>query len=290
MCTGILGGRPAEGDGFADALALADGEVSGGGALTRLGVPSEGAGAADAEADVSVALTWIGSLGGAASLPHASCESPRPTSAAPCVRRARRLRRWLRMVEPRIAYDSDRMKGIDGFFSEDEGRWYARFARALRGGTFVEIGSWKGRSTSFIGPICNGNATRLVCVDHWAGSHDSLAARYSAELAASDVQETFRANMRELGIVVEVIAEPSTVAALQFTSGSVDRVFLDGSHDGPSVSEDLRVWSARLREGGILAGHDYDAKHPDLCAAVDAFAAARALTVRRGPRSIFWLA
>ncbi len=28
------------------------------------------------------------------------------------------------------------MKGIDGWFSEDEGRWYARFARALRGGRY----------------------------------------------------------------------------------------------------------------------------------------------------------
>ena len=55
------------------------------------------------------------------------------------------------------------MRGIDGFFSEDEGRWYARFARALRGGVFVEVGSWKGRSTSFIGAVCNANGTRLVC-------------------------------------------------------------------------------------------------------------------------------
>ena len=74
------------------------------------------------------------------------------------------------------------MRGIDGWFSEDEGRWYARFARALHGGVFVEVGSWKGRSTSFIGRICNANATRLVCVDHWQGSHDVLAPRYAAAL------------------------------------------------------------------------------------------------------------
>ncbi len=59
------------------------------------------------------------------------------------------------------------MKGIDGWFSEDEGRWYARFARGLHGGTLVEVGSWKGRSTSFVGPVCMANGTRLVCVDHW---------------------------------------------------------------------------------------------------------------------------
>jgi predicted O-methyltransferase YrrM len=181
------------------------------------------------------------------------------------------------------------VKGIDGFFSEEEGRWYARFARGLRGGTFVEVGSWKGRSTSFVGPVCNANGTRLVCVDHWRGSRDTLAGRYAAALGAEDVAETFRDNMRALGIVVEVLAEPSTEAARRFEPASVDRVFLDASHDGPSVTDDLRTWSARLCPGGLLAGHDYDAKHPELRVAVDRFATERQLEVRRGPRSIFWL-
>ena len=185
------------------------------------------------------------------------------------------------------------MIGIDGFFSEDEGRWYGKFARGLRGGTFVEVGSWKGRSTSFIGGICNGNGTRLVCVDHFLGTPglcDPLAARYAAALATENIEQVFRANMRALGITVEVLAEPSLRAAERFAPKSVDRIFLDGAHDGASVAADLEAWGSRLTETGILAGHDYDVKHPDLCAAVDAFASARGLSVRRGPRSIFWLA
>lgn len=182
------------------------------------------------------------------------------------------------------------MRGIEGWFSEDEGRWYARFARALVGGVFVEVGSWKGRSTSFIGKICNENGTRLVCVDHWSGSRDSLRDRYAAALATEDVEATFRANMKALGIAVEVLAMPSVEAAALFAPKSVDRVFLDGSHDGASVTEDLEVWFARLRDDGILAGHDYGPNHPALRAAVDAFADARGRVVRRGPRDIWWLA
>jgi SAM-dependent methyltransferase len=181
------------------------------------------------------------------------------------------------------------VKGIDGWFSEDEGRWYARFARGLRGGIFVEVGSWKGRSTSFAGPVCNANDTRLVCVDHWSGSRDVLADRYAAALAVEDVEATFRANMSALGILVEVIAAPSVAAAARFEPGSVDRVFLDASHDHDSVAEDLRVWSERLRPDGLLAGHDYADKHPEVRAAVDELAAERDLVVRRGPRSIYWL-
>lgn len=181
------------------------------------------------------------------------------------------------------------MRGIEGWFSEDEGRWYARFARGLRGGIFVEVGSWKGRSTSFIGRICNENGTRLVCVDHWNGSRDSLEERYRAALQVEDVEATFRANMSALGITVEVIAAPSLEAVNRFAPNSIDRIFLDASHDGPSVRADLDAWLPRLREGGILAGHDYGRNHPELVAAVDAFAAERGLVVRRGPRDIWWL-
>src|SRR5580700_11745709 len=95
--------------------------------------------------------------------------------------------------------------------------------------------------------------------------------------------------MARLGIAVEIVAEPSRVAAARFAPGSVDRVFLDGSHDGASVAEDLRVWSARLAAEGVIAGHDYSPKHAELCEAVDGFASERGLTVRRGPRSIYWL-
>ena len=57
------------------------------------------------------------------------------------------------------------MKGIDGFFSEDEGRWYARFARGLRGGTFVEIGSWKGRSTTWLASGARLAGQRVYAID-----------------------------------------------------------------------------------------------------------------------------
>ena len=181
------------------------------------------------------------------------------------------------------------MKGIEGWFTEDEGRWYARFARSLRGGVFVEVGSWKGRSTSFIGPVCNQNGTRLVCVDHWAGSDDALAPRYLDSLNRENVEQIFRDNMHALGITVDVLKLPSEEAAKRFEDASVHRVFLDSSHDGTSVTKDLVAWSRCLHREGILAGHDYDHKHPELVQAVDRFAGERGLAVRNGPRSIFWL-
>lgn len=181
------------------------------------------------------------------------------------------------------------MKGIPGFFTEGEGRWYARFARGLVGGIFVEVGSWKGRSTSFVGPVCRANKTRLVCVDHWQGSQDMLADTYARTLAEEDVEATFRANMKALAIDVEVLAESSLAAAARFAEGSVGRVFLDGGHDPETVTQDLHAWFPRLAPDGLLGGHDYDEKHPGLVRAVDAFVEPRGLQVKRGPRSTYVL-
>jgi hypothetical protein len=181
------------------------------------------------------------------------------------------------------------MRGIPGFFTEDEGRWYARFARGLVGGIFVEVGSWKGRSTSFVGPVCRANNTRLVCVDHWKGSRDGLADTYARALAEEDVEATFRANMEALAIDVEVLAESSVAAAARFSEGTVGRVFLDGGHDEETVTHDLHAWFPRLTADGLLGGHDYDEKHPGLVRAVDAFVQARGLQVERGPRSTYAL-
>jgi hypothetical protein len=79
-------------------------------------------------------------------------------------------------------------------------------------------------------------------------------------------------------------------AASSSAPASIDRVFLDGSHDGESVAADLEAWSTRLKPEGILAGHDYAPKYDGLRAAVDAFAACRGLEVCRGPRDIWFYA
>ncbi len=37
----------------------------------------------------------------------------------------------------------------------------------------------------------------------------------------------------------------------------LDIVFIDGNHSYDSVMQDINLWHGKVREGGILAGHDY---------------------------------
>ncbi len=50
----------------------------------------------------------------------------------------------------------------------------------------------------------------------------------------------------------------------------LDLVFIDGNHSYPYVKQDILFWQPKIRPGGILAGHDYQAdRFPGVVKAVD---------------------
>lgn len=56
---------------------------------------------------------------------------------------------------------------------------------------------------------------------------------------------------------VEVLPMDSLQAAVRFPDGHFDFVFLDSSHTYEMTKAEIRLWYPKLKEGGILAGHDY---------------------------------
>lgn len=56
----------------------------------------------------------------------------------------------------------------------------------------------------------------------------------------------------------KLIPLDSVKAADHFKDGSLDFVYIDGSHDYDSVRDDLRAWFPKISPGGIIAGHDFD--------------------------------
>lgn len=49
----------------------------------------------------------------------------------------------------------------------------------------------------------------------------------------------------------------SVDASKLFEDGYLDLVYIDANHSYASVLEDIEAWSPKVREGGIVAGHDY---------------------------------
>ncbi|WP_437876855.1 class I SAM-dependent methyltransferase [Sorangium sp. So ce513] len=181
-----------------------------------------------------------------------------------------------------------RVEPIQGWLSEEAGLAYRALVRSIRGGAMVEVGSWKGLSTAYVGRLAARGGVVLHCVDAWEGSSDDYEARYRAMLAAEDVPGVFQANMEALGIRPIVHRLASTDAAARFAEASLDLVFLDASHDAAAVLADIEAWWPRLKPGAILAGHDHNEEHAGVMEAVARFAARAGRAVEVGGGSVWW--
>jgi hypothetical protein len=154
-------------------------------------------------------------------------------------------------------------------------------------GRIVEVGVWRGRSTSYVARLVSARGGTLECVDAWEGSSDEFDAAYRRELAREDVEAAFRRHLTRLGAPALVRRERSLAAAAACAPGSVDLVFLDASHDRAAVEADLEAWFHALRPGGTLAGHDYTPKHAGVLEAVRAFTGRRGLAAQEWPGGVF---
>ena len=125
------------------------------------------------------------------------------------------------------------------------------------GPTLVEVGSWKGRSTTAICEALEVHGGRLIAVDTFQGDPST---------GIADVQREFHTNTARFARMIDVIVGDSVDAAREVADGSVDCVFLDARHTYEAVVLDIGTWASKLREGGIMCGHDYH--HPPVGRAV----------------------
>lgn len=148
-------------------------------------------------------------------------------------------------------------QGVAGWFDWED--VYEEAVRtAPRGATLVEVGCWEGKSLSFLCvEAVNANRDlRVVGVDHFRGN---LNEGWMNDQARDyPIEQKCRDNCRRAGLPgFRLIAKPSVEAAREFADGSVHFVFIDGSHDGPSVKADLEAWRPKVAPGGWMAGHDW---------------------------------
>lgn len=125
---------------------------------------------------------------------------------------------------------------------------------------FVEIGSWRGRSSAFMAvEIANsGLDIQFDCVDTWRGSLDEDIHQQDSSVLNDTLFQEFIENMKPVEKYYRPIRATSVEASHLYNDHSLDFVFIDAQHDYESVKEDILAWKNKVRKGGILAGHDYN--------------------------------
>ena len=130
-------------------------------------------------------------------------------------------------------------------------------SRFPTGSTFVELGAYKGKSISFltVEVINSKKDINIFCVDSWDNKVFSDAGW--GEGLGDAAYNTFIKNIEPVKDKINYIKSVSWKASEQFEDKSVDFVFVDASHDYEDVVKDLEMWIPKIKDGGVLAGHDY---------------------------------
>lgn len=152
-----------------------------------------------------------------------------------------------------------------GFLDPDEGRRLFELARDhVHLGPIIEIGSYCGKSTVYLGSGARIGGGKLICVDHHRGNEENQRGElyhdpevYDAAAERLDSLPFLRETLRKADledVAVLLITKSATAAALwQKPAGMV---FIDGGHTQVAADTDYECWAPKVATGGILAIHD----------------------------------
>ncbi|MFP6816829.1 MAG: class I SAM-dependent methyltransferase [Pseudomonadales bacterium] len=154
---------------------------------------------------------------------------------------------------------------IKGFLHPEEGaRLYDLALTAAQTGPCLEVGSYCGKSTLYLGAACQERGQVLYAVDHHRGSEEHQPGEeyhdpelFDAEASRLDSFRQFRATLARAGLedcVIPVVASSELAGRHWMTPLAL--VFIDGGHSREAAFTDYRTWAAHVMPGGYLAIHD----------------------------------
>lgn len=133
----------------------------------------------------------------------------------------------------------------------------------------VEIGCFKGElSEALLATFPN---LTLHCVDPWEDLEGYDEGGYIADSNQGQFDkwfEVFKERTDRFGDRRVIHRATSTNAAEQ-VRGSLKFAFIDGDHSYESAKNDIFKWAPKLKQGGLLCGHDYDKGWPGVYEAVN---------------------
>jgi predicted O-methyltransferase YrrM len=152
-----------------------------------------------------------------------------------------------------------------GWLDDDEGLRLHDLARAhAHLGPILEVGSYCGKSSVYLGAGARAAGGTLVCVDHHRGSeeiqpgwehHDPEVV--DPEAGAMDSLPFLRRTLRLAGLEeIAILAVGRSAAVARLWTAPLGLLFIDGGHSFEEARTDYEAWTPKLAPGGILAIHD----------------------------------
>ncbi len=155
-----------------------------------------------------------------------------------------------------------------GFMPADEGDalWDAGLeaTAAVPDTPLLEIGSYCGKSTIWLGAAAAAADTVLFALDHHRGSEENQAGwehhepdLVDAALGRMDTLPVFRRTVHDAGLepsVVALVGDSPTVG--RYWQIPLALLFIDGGHGRDPAHRDYELWTPHVAPGGTLCVHD----------------------------------
>jgi MMP 1-O-methyltransferase len=152
-----------------------------------------------------------------------------------------------------------------GFLDDAEGMRLHALAREHAAlGPLLEIGSYCGKSSVYLGSGAKAAGGTLICVDHHRGSEEHQPgeeyhdpALYDRDTQRMDSLFELRRTLHRAGLedsTVLLVASSQRAARVWCTPLAL--VFIDGGHSHAQAHADYEGWAQHVMPGGVLAIHD----------------------------------
>lgn len=164
-----------------------------------------------------------------------------------------------------MGIDYELISQTKGFLDPAEGRrLYDMAVRSSSLGPCLEIGSYCGKSTIYLGTGCKKNGNILFSIDHHRGSEEQQPGEeyfdrdlFDTETGCVDTFGQFRKTLQYADIedtVVPLVCK-SKIAARRWAT-PLGLVFIDGGHSFEAAFTDYNAWAGHIVPGGYLLIHD----------------------------------
>lgn len=159
----------------------------------------------------------------------------------------------------------DVARACRGFLDESEGlRLYELARDHAQIGPILEIGSYCGKSSVYLGDGARAGGGSLICLDHHRGSEEHQPGEgfhepelYDAAVGRMDSLPALRRTVHDAGLEDSVILMVTTSPhASRVWTTPLGMVFIDGGHSFEAAEADYAGWASKVAPGGILAIHD----------------------------------
>ena len=154
---------------------------------------------------------------------------------------------------------------VKGFLDPEEGEALYQYAKKYSiKGDCLEIGSYCGKSSVYLGIAVKENGKKLYSIDHHKGSEEQQPGEeyFDPDLIndAGDGIDTLPFFLQTIekseleGFVIPIVS--TSEEAYEDLALNFEMVFIDGGHSEEAAQKDYKLWTQRLNIGGLLAIHD----------------------------------